>query len=158
MKTISIFGSTGSIGTSTLDIIRNAPEKYNVKLLTAHSNWQTLAAQAREFEPDIVVLANDDHLADLQNALSGTNIEVLAGEEALCDAAGIKVDLHMAAIVGIAGLKPVFAAPGQAALLSRHGRLHLSAVSAQMAWADSQIHRFAASLSRSANWHARSSQ
>lgn len=110
MKTLSIFGATGSIGTNTLDIVRAYPEKYDVRVLTAHSNWKKLAEQAREFTPEIVVLSNEKYLDDLKSELPGTYVKVCGGSAALLDAAEIKVDLHIAAIVGIAGLAPIFKA------------------------------------------------
>ncbi len=110
MKTLALFGSTGSIGTSTLDIVRARPDDFKVKALTAHSNWEKLAEQAREFSPDIVVISNEAYQAQLKEVLEGSKIEVLAGEAALIEVAKIDIDLHIAAIVGIAGLKPVFSA------------------------------------------------
>lgn len=112
MKTLAIFGATGSIGDSTLEIISSQPDRFDIKVLTAHSNWEKLAKIARKFQPETVVLADEDHFPKLQDALKDTSINVLAGKDALNDAAQIDVDLHIAAIVGIAGLEPIFAAVG----------------------------------------------
>ena len=109
MKTLSIFGATGSVGTSTLDIIRAFPEKFNVGVLTAHSNWKKLAELAHEFKPHTVVISDEAYYGDLTNAL-GEDVNVLAGEGGLIGASEMPCDLYMASIVGIAGLKPLFAA------------------------------------------------
>jgi|AntRauTorcE11897_2_1112592.scaffolds.fasta_scaffold00827_13 1-deoxy-D-xylulose-5-phosphate reductoisomerase len=109
-KTVSIFGSTGSVGQNTVTLITDQPERFDVRVLTARSNWQKLAAQARALKPEMVVIADNRYYDDLKDALAGTNIEIAAGEAAVVEAASRPVDLHVAAIVGIAGLKPVLAA------------------------------------------------
>lgn len=110
MRTISILGATGSIGASTLDLIRREPARWRVATLTANGNAGELARLAREFRPDIAVLADETKLPELRDALSGTGIEVAGGATALADAAARPVDLTIAAIVGCAGLAPTMAA------------------------------------------------
>ncbi len=109
-KQIAIFGATGSIGASTLDLVRMHPAKFSVETLTANSSALKLAKLAREFMPARVVIADEKYYLELKNALDGTNIEVLAGDQALIDVASIHVDLFVAAIVGAAGLRPTLAA------------------------------------------------
>lgn len=111
MKKVSILGSTGSIGTQTLDIIRRNGENFSVCALTAGSNTSLLEKQAREFKPEIVAVASEDAANDLKVRLADTAIRVLSGEEGLCEAAAIEeADITLGAIVGIAGLKPVLSA------------------------------------------------
>ncbi|MCA0977196.1 1-deoxy-D-xylulose-5-phosphate reductoisomerase [Qipengyuania flava] len=109
-RTISILGATGSVGASTLDLVRRNSDAWRVGALTAHSNVQELAAQAREFGPEIAVIADEARYSDLKVALSGSGIEAAAGRSALCEAAERPTDVVMAAIVGCAGLAPVMAA------------------------------------------------
>ena len=109
-RTISILGATGSVGASTLDLVRRNSDAWRVGTLTAHSNVQELAAQAREFGPEIAVIADEARYSDLKVALSGSGIEAAAGRSALCEAAERPTDVVMAAIVGCAGLAPVMAA------------------------------------------------
>ena len=110
IKTISILGSTGSIGENTLDIIRHFPQKFDVQLLTAQNSADKLIAQAKEFMPHQVVIGNEDHYNDVKSALADLPIEVSAGRKALIDAAGEDVDITMAAIVGVQGLEPTASA------------------------------------------------
>ena len=100
MKTISILGATGSIGDSTLDLIRHHKDHYDVKVLTAGGNVGKLISLAKEFSPDVVACANENDLALLRDALPQT--EVMSVD----DAAKIPADWTMAAIVGTAGLIP----------------------------------------------------
>lgn len=111
MKKVSVLGSTGSIGTQTLDIIRRDSENFSVSALAAGSNVALLEEQAREFMPKMVAVASADAAKDLKTRLSDTDILVLSGEEGLCEAAAIEdADITLGAIVGIAGLKPVLSA------------------------------------------------
>ncbi len=111
MKKVSVLGSTGSIGTQTLDIIRRDSENFSVSALAAGSNVALLEEQAREFKPKIVAVASSDAAKDLKTRLSDTDILVLSGEEGLCEVAAIDdADITLGAIVGIAGLKPVLSA------------------------------------------------
>jgi len=109
-RRITILGATGSIGTSTLDLLRRNPACYAVEALTAHSDWQGLAALAREFRAAYVAIGDERHYHALKDALLGTGIEVGAGAGALVDAAARPSDWVMAAIVGAAGLAPTLAA------------------------------------------------
>ncbi len=107
-KTISVFGATGSIGRSTLDLIAHNPNDFTVRVLTASKNVELLAAQALQFKPELVVLADDGGYEQLCDLLSAhKDIQVTAGRQALLDAADIEVDLCMAAIMGFAGLEPL---------------------------------------------------
>lgn len=111
MKNISILGSTGSIGTQALEVIRANPELYNVVALTAQVNSSSLIAQALEFNPQMVVICSEAQYAVVKAGLLGTSIQVLAGEDALCEAAAIPdADLVLTAIMGSVGLRPTIAA------------------------------------------------
>jgi len=117
VKTVSILGSTGSIGDSTIDLIERDPGAYKVIALTGNGNWKKLAEQARRLRPEMVVIADVTHFAALKEALADTNIGVAAGPEALCEAASLPSDWVMAAIVGAAGLKPTLAAVNRGAIV-----------------------------------------
>ena len=110
MKTVSILGATGSIGQSTLDLVQRAPEAYQVLALTAAKDVEGLAAAARATNAKLAVIADETLYDALKTALSGTNIGVAAGRQALVDAAKLEADWTMAAIVGCAGLAPTLAA------------------------------------------------
>ena len=110
MRSISILGATGSIGASTLDLIRRERDKWRVVALSANSNAAELAALAREFSAEIAIVADEVHLPALREALSGTRIETAGGQSALNEAASRPVDITIAAIVGCAGLAPTMAA------------------------------------------------
>lgn len=106
-KRIAIFGSTGSIGTQALDVISANPTKFSVEVLTANSNHEVLIQQAKRFNPNIVVIADESRYTAVKEALSSTDCKVFAGEWALAEVAAMDVyDLMLAAIVGYAGLKP----------------------------------------------------
>lgn len=109
-RSISILGATGSIGASTLDLLRRNRGAWKVVALTANSRVSELAALAREFDADIAVVADERHLPQLREALSGTGIATAGGAGALCEASARPVDMTVAAIVGCAGLAPVMAA------------------------------------------------
>ena len=110
-KRIAIFGSTGSIGTQALDVIASNPDKFVVTILTAHSNHELLIEQARRFMPRAVVIVEDAKYTAVRQALSGTGIQVMGGEQSLEDAAAMDVyDMMLAAIVGFAGLRPTLKA------------------------------------------------
>ena len=110
MRRLSLFGATGSVGQSTLDLIRRDGEAWQVAVLTANSDVAELARLAREFRPELAVIADETRHAELKDALAGTNIAVAAGAEALTEAATYPTDLVLAAIVGTAGLAPTMAA------------------------------------------------
>ncbi len=108
MKQICILGSTGSIGTQALDVIRQHSDLYEVYALTANSRWRELAQQAREFRPAAVVIADEQHYADLKQELSDLpDIKVYAGSEALSQIVEASpIDMVLTAMVGFAGLTP----------------------------------------------------
>lgn len=107
IKRIAIFGSTGSIGTQALEVIEDNRDRFSVEVLTANSNDEMLIQQALKFQPNIVVITNEEKYTKVKAALSATNIKVFAGEKALEEVASMDVyDLMLAAIVGYAGLKP----------------------------------------------------
>ncbi|MGN7932649.1 1-deoxy-D-xylulose-5-phosphate reductoisomerase [Sphingopyxis sp. 22461] len=109
-RRLSLFGATGSVGQSTLDLVRRDGKAWAVGVLTANSDVAELAKLAKEFRPDIAVIADEARYGSLAEALTGTGIEVAAGAEALVEAAQRPTDLVMAAIVGTAGLAPTMAA------------------------------------------------
>lgn len=111
MKNISILGATGSVGTQALNVIAANPDLYRILVLTAHANAGLLIEQALKFRPLLVVITDESKYQEVKAALSGTNIRVLAGEAALCEAAALDgVDLVLTAIVGSVGLSPTIAA------------------------------------------------
>ena len=108
---LALLGSTGSIGTQTLDIVRRRPEEFEVTTLTAGSRWEKLVEQALEFKPDSVVIANEKHYEAVRNALASEPIKVYAGSDALSQVvAGGEVDTVVNALVGYAGMLPSLAA------------------------------------------------
>lgn len=110
-KNIAILGSTGSIGTQALDIIRDYPDKFSAEVLVANNNSPLLIAQAREFEPNFVVIANKDKYPEVRDALADLPIKVYAGSEAILDVVAMDcVDMVLAAMVGFAGLLPTIRA------------------------------------------------
>ena len=111
MERLTILGSTGSIGTQTLDIVRRNPERFRITSLVAHSRWQELAEQAREFAVESVVIGDKSHYKSLKEALQGTNIEIMAGSEAIEEVArSYRSDTVVNALVGYAGLHPTYLA------------------------------------------------
>ena len=109
-RTVTILGSTGSIGVNTLDLIERDPEQYSVDALTANGNVEALAEQARRFKARLAVVADPARYDALKAALAGSGVEVAAGHEALVEAAARPSDWVMGAIVGAAGLEPTLAA------------------------------------------------
>ncbi|TZF84955.1 1-deoxy-D-xylulose-5-phosphate reductoisomerase [Pedobacter sp. BS3] len=110
-KHITILGSTGSVGTQALDVVRQHPERFSVSVLTAFNNADTLIRQALEFSPGMVVIGDERKYSEVKAALSATATHVLAGEDALCEAAAYAAsDIVLTALVGSAGLKPTIAA------------------------------------------------
>jgi 1-deoxy-D-xylulose-5-phosphate reductoisomerase len=111
MQKIALLGSTGSIGTQALDVISKYPSYFKVEVLTGGNNIDLLTAQARAFKPHTVVISNKNLFRQLRDNLAGTNIKVLAGEEALEEAAGSPgSDIVLASIVGYSGLIPTISA------------------------------------------------
>ena len=108
---IAVLGSTGSIGSQTLDIVSRYPDEFSVEILTAGNNVELLTRQAKQFHPDIVVIGNRDHYPQLKENLRDTHIKVYAGEEAIEQViSSLTVDVVVAAIVGYSGLRPTVAA------------------------------------------------
>ena len=108
---IALLGATGSIGTQTLDVVRQHPDLFEVELLTAGSNAQLLIRQAREFNPAAVVICNESKYAEVSEALRDTQVKVFTGTQAMCDlVAADTVDTVVAAMVGFSGLRPTVAA------------------------------------------------
>lgn len=111
MKRIAILGSTGSIGTQALDVIRQHPDRFEAYALTAHSSVDKLIEQAREFRPEVVVIADEQHYSTLTEALADLPIKVYAGSQAICDVVQMaEVDTVLTAMVGFAGLRPTVSA------------------------------------------------
>jgi 1-deoxy-D-xylulose-5-phosphate reductoisomerase len=121
-RRISVLGSTGSVGVSTLDLMDQAERagsaRFEVEALTGAGNVARLAEQARRWAPRLVVTADPARLDELRAALAGLDCEVAAGPEAVVEAATRPVDLVMAAIVGAAGLRSAWAAAGTGATLA----------------------------------------
>ena len=106
-KRIAILGSTGSIGTQTLEVVEQKPEYFEVKVLTANSNVHLLAEQANKYEPEVVVVANEEKVEDLRLLLKKTSVEVLSGIEGLSEVVAREdIDVVLTALVGYAGLIP----------------------------------------------------
>ncbi len=106
-KRIAIFGSTGSIGTQALEVIKANPDLFSAEILTAQSNDELLIKQALVFNPNMVVIGDEKKYLAVKEALAGTDIKVFAGEAALAEAALVDCyDMMLAGIVGYAGLKP----------------------------------------------------
>lgn len=110
-KRIAIFGSTGSIGTQALEVIKAYPDQFSVEILTAHSNDELLIKQALEHKPNAVVISDENKYQKVKEALSKTFTKVFAGEKALSEVAAFDTyDVMLAAIVGYAGLDPTIRA------------------------------------------------
>lgn len=110
-KRIAILGSTGSIGTQTLDIVRNNPERFEVYALTGNRNLDLLVQQAREFKPEAVCIADETLYTPLCEALSDLPVKVWAGADAIAEMVTLpSIDVIVAAMVGYAGLKPTMEA------------------------------------------------
>ena len=113
MKTVTILGATGSVGTSTLDLIEREPDRFRVVALTANCDVARLAAAAIRTNAAFAVVADAACLPALRDALAGTGIRAGGGDDAIAEAAASGADWTMGAIVGCAGLKPVMAAIAQ---------------------------------------------
>ena len=111
MKKICILGSTGSIGTQALDVICQHQELFEVHTLTAYNNAQLLIQQAREFQPDSVVIVREDLYQEVSEALAPLPIKVYTGSQALCEVVThSEIDIVLTAMVGFAGLRPTISA------------------------------------------------
>ena len=110
-KKIALFGSTGSIGTQAIEVIRANPTLFEVEILTAQSNHERLISQALEFNPNAVVIGDESKYLLVKDALSSSGIKVFSGENALVEVADFdSYDMMLAGIVGFAGLKPTLKA------------------------------------------------
>ena len=110
-QALAILGSTGSIGVQTLDIVRENPDRFEVAALTANTHWELLAQQAREFDADMAVIADERFYEPLKSALADTDIKVFAGPEAVEQvAAGGNNEVVVNALVGYAGMIPTLRA------------------------------------------------
>jgi len=111
LKRITILGSTGSIGTQALEVVRDHPAAFKVTVLSALKNATLLIQQALEFKPAVVVICDESKYNEVKNALSATQIKVLAGEAALAEVAAYgDSDIVLTALMGSVGLKPTIAA------------------------------------------------
>lgn len=118
LRRITVLGSTGSIGQSTLDLVRREPDRFRVEALTANSNAELLAAQARETGARFAAVADPNAYQALKDALGNSGIEAGAGPQALSEAADRDADWVMAAIVGAAGLEPTLTAARRGACVA----------------------------------------
>jgi 1-deoxy-D-xylulose-5-phosphate reductoisomerase len=109
-RTITVLGSTGSIGRTCLEIINAHPAMFRAKILTAGSNAELLVEQAHKFRPDMVVIQDASRYQYLKEAMAGSGIDVAAGDKAIEGAAALPSDVVISGIVGIAGLRPTMAA------------------------------------------------
>lgn len=106
-RSVAILGSTGSIGTQALDVIAAHPDHFAVEVLTANNNGDLLIAQAKKFNPNAVVISNEDQYLKVKDALSSTDIKVYAGENALASIVQMdSIDIVLTALVGYSGLRP----------------------------------------------------
>ena len=111
MKKISLLGSTGSIGTQTLDVVRHYPEDFQVTALAASSNITRLEEQIREFKPKMAVVFNEDKAIELKRNIQDLDVEVLSGMDGLLAAATEEsADIVLTAVVGMIGIRPTIAA------------------------------------------------
>lgn len=117
-KTLTILGATGSVGESTLDLVRRNPADFRIIALTANRNVDGLARLAREFQAEMAVIGDESQYDALKAALDGTGIACAAGEAGLIEAAEREAELVMAAIVGAAGLRPTLAAVRRGATIA----------------------------------------
>jgi len=117
-RTITILGATGSVGSSTLDLVRLNRDNWRVEALTANCNVAELAALAREFGAELAVVADETCLPALRDALAGSGVAVAGGAAALREAAARGADVTVAAIVGCAGLAPTMAAIEQGGIVA----------------------------------------
>ncbi|MDG2032949.1 MAG: 1-deoxy-D-xylulose-5-phosphate reductoisomerase [Rhodospirillales bacterium] len=117
-KSVSVLGSTGSVGCNTLDLMARHPDRFQAVALSGNRNVELLAEQARIFKPAMAVVAAEEHYKELKQALSGTGVKAAAGRDALVHAAELEADLVIAGIVGIAGLESTLAAAKRGATVA----------------------------------------
>lgn len=110
-RNIAILGSTGSIGTQALDIVRSHPDQFEIYALVANNNSELLVKQAREFLPEVVVIANDAKYSEVKNDLHDLPIKVWTGSESICQVVQSEpIHMVLTAMVGYSGLKPTISA------------------------------------------------
>ena len=110
-KHIAILGSTGSIGTQALSVIEANPDLFQVEVLTARNNTALLISQAKKFQPNVVVIENEEKYEEVKQGLSDQTIKVFAGKDALASVTEMDtIDLVLTALVGFSGLKPTLRA------------------------------------------------
>ena len=110
-RKIAILGSTGSIGTQALDVVRQHPDLFQVELLTARTRWEDLCRQAIEFDANAVVICSEENYPKVKDALSGTDTKVFLGMDSVCDLVqGDNIDMVLTALVGFSGLRPTISA------------------------------------------------
>src|SRR5260221_6668384 len=109
-RTVTLLGATGSIGASTIDLLKRERKRFRVEAVSANKNAAALAAAARELDARFAAIGDPLAYGDLKSALSGTGIKVAAGESGLMDAAERTAELVIRAITGADGLKPKLAA------------------------------------------------
>ena len=117
-RTVTLLGATGSIGSSTVDLLRQEPARYRVEAVTAHRNAAALARLARELDARFAAVAEPEAYAELKDELSGSGIEAAAGPDAIVEAAQRPADWVMAAITGATSLKPTLAAAERGATVA----------------------------------------
>ena len=109
-RTVTILGSTGSIGCSTVDLLNRNSERFNVIALTANTNVELLAKQALLLNPEVAIIRDTSKYQILKDTLEGSGIEVMTGVDSVIEAASRPADIIVAAIVGAAGLRPTLSA------------------------------------------------
>ncbi len=117
-RSVTILGSTGSIGTNTLDLVGRHPDNFSVVALTANRNVDKLIEQARAFRPEMAVIGDESLYQELSQGLKGTGVGAASGKQALIDAATLSSDWLMGGIVGAAGLRPTLAAIRRGAIVA----------------------------------------
>ena len=110
-KHVAVLGSTGSIGTQSLEVISAHPERFVVEVLTANNNSDLLISQAKKHKPNVVVITNESKYSEVNNALFDLGIKVFSGENSLEDVVeNENIDVVLTALVGYSGLKPTIRA------------------------------------------------
>jgi 1-deoxy-D-xylulose-5-phosphate reductoisomerase len=117
-RSVTVLGSTGSIGQSTVDLLLKNPDRFTVEALVARKDFMALAAQAKALQAKMAVIEDESHYEKLKDALAGTKVVVAAGKAAVIEAAQAPAEWVMSAIVGIAGLRPTYAAIERGAIIA----------------------------------------
>ncbi|SVC98903.1 uncharacterized protein METZ01_LOCUS351757, partial [marine metagenome] len=117
-RRVTILGSTGSVGCDTIAVLQASSSTYKIRAITANQNVDLLAEQALNLRPDFVVIGNEDKYVRLKELLSGSEIRIAGGPDAIIEAATLPTDWTMAAIVGAAGLRPVLASIGHGGIVA----------------------------------------